>query len=472
MRILVSGATGFVGSQLCQALFEKGHDLHVLSRSAQSVGARLSVPVKAFEWGKGDQDGQVPRAALEGVEAVVHLAGEGVADRRWSAHQKHRILASRVITTEALVQAMRQAKQAGSPLRSWVCASAIGYYGQSRDDEWIDESTPRGTGFLSEVCQKWEDASGAAELTALGVECKTARLGIVLGETGGALARLLPLYRAGVGGPIGEGRFWQSWIHEKDAVGALAFLAESVGLKGVFNLVAPNPVLQREFSRELAQAARAPFEIPTPAFALKMAFGEMAREVLLASQRVRSERLTRAGYVWKFSHLKEALKESVGPFDLQGSLRFRAYQWVPRTIDTVFPFFSEAKNLEAITPEFLNFKIKKQSTPDVREGTLIDYRLKIHGVPAGWRTRIDVWEPGKRFVDTQLKGPYSKWYHTHDFEPLRGGTMLTDTVLYRLPFGRLGEIFAGAFVKKDVGQIFAHRRKVIAERFGDRSEAN
>lgn len=148
-----------------------------------------------------------------------------------------------------------------------------------------------------------------------------------------------------------------------------------------------------------------------------------------------------------------------------GLFKFETSQFVPRPLPEVFDFFSDPKNLEKITPPFLNFRIVAMSTPEIQQGSIIDYQLKIHGVPAKWKTLIEKWEPNSEFVDTQLKGPYKLWHHTHRFEAVAGGTMIFDRVNFRLPFGFIGALIAGAFVQNDVKEIFAYRRKVIAETF-------
>ena len=170
--------------------------------------------------------------------------------------------------------------------------------------------------------------------------------------------------------------------------------------------------------------------------------------------------------MFRFRSLDDALKDLCDVEQISGQKDFLAEQWLPKPVDEVFPFFSDAENLATITPEFLDFKILSKSTPKNQAGTLLNYQLKLHGIPIHWTTRIDDWEPGKYFTDTQLKGPYKKWHHTHRFYPMKGGTLMTDRVLYQLPLGILGGIAAGWKVHGDVAEIFRYRRKVISERFG------
>jgi uncharacterized protein (TIGR01777 family) len=294
VNITISGASGLVGRRLLNVLGKAGHQLHVLSRSAATQvpeGSRLS------QW---DTAGPPPTGALETADAVVHLAGEPVA-QRWTAEAKRRIRESRVRSTRNLVEGLAQLARRPEIL---VCASAIGYYG-SRGDEVMTESSPPGKGFLPEVCVEWEHAAGQA--ATLGMRVAIIRIGVVLDARGGALGRMLPPFRAGVGGPIGSGRQWMSWIHAEDLAELFRLVIEG-SHGGVFNGVAPFPVTNREFTRELARALGRPAILPIPAFALKLLFGEMA-QVLLESQRVAPRAAEAAGFRFRFPQLAPALAD-------------------------------------------------------------------------------------------------------------------------------------------------------------------
>lgn len=255
-----------------------------------------------------------------------------------------------------------------------------------------------------------------------------------------------------------------SWIHLDDVVGLFLFALEQEGVCGVWNATAPAPVTNSEFSRILGSVLGRPVLFPVPEWGLRLAVGEMAR-VVLASQRVLPRAAEAAGYRFSYPELPGALTNLC-----ESSERIlEREQWVPRTPDEVFPFFGDAHNLEELTPGFLRFRIEKVSTPEVGAGTLIDYRLRLHGVPVRWRTLIESWQPQESFVDTQIRGPYRLWHHTHEFEPWQGGTILRDRVRYQLPLGALGDLAAGWLVERDVATIFDYRREQIARRFGDRS---
>ena len=293
MKITISGASGLIGRRLLKTLSGNGNALQVLSRHA---GTNMPGGIKVFPWDPGK--GEPPADSLRDTDAVIHLAGEPVA-QRWSAETKKRIRDSRVEGTRNLVQAMAKLRQPPSTL---ICASAIGYYG-SRGDEVLTESSPAGAGFLPEVCVAWEKEAMAAE--ALGMRVARVRIGIVLDRRGGALKKMLPPFQMGVGGKIGNGQQWMSWIHLEDLVGIVRFALENP-VKGAVNGVAPYPVTNRDFTKALAAAVHRPAIFPVPALALKLLFGEMS-EVLLASQRVQPKEAEAAGYRYRFPQLEGAL---------------------------------------------------------------------------------------------------------------------------------------------------------------------
>ncbi|HRK06846.1 MAG TPA: TIGR01777 family oxidoreductase [Pseudobdellovibrionaceae bacterium] len=455
MRVLLTGATGLIGQSVGRELARRGHQLVVLARGQiENVRRTLPFPAEIFNW---SHEEAVPLEALHQVDAVVHLAGEPVAEGNWTDAKKQRIRDTRILGTRALVNAI---SQSGGSVKCFVLGSAVGYYGDAGEAE-CHEGSPSGEDFLAQVCRDWE-----AELAPLRCRKVAVRTGVVLSSRGGALAKMLPIYREGLGGRLGDGQSFFPWIHWRDEVGLLVWSLENASVDGVINAVAPTPTRQIEFHNELCRALDVRSGPPVPRFALKMAWGEMA-SVILASQRVVPRRAQELGYQFQFSSLSAALQ------DLLHDLRGRTYemfaeQWLPQAPEEIFPFFCDEKNLETLTPPFLNFSVIGKSTPEIGQGTLIDYRLSLHGLPLKWRTRIEEWAPGVKFVDTQLRGPYSLWHHTHEFEPLAGGTLMRDRVLYRLPLGFMGDWGGGWKVARDVRQIFAYRRKKVDELMGSR----
>jgi uncharacterized protein (TIGR01777 family) len=450
MRILVTGATGFVGRQVLLYLRDQGHAVVVLTRDAEKALVRLPIACPVFSWRNIDQP--PPREAFAGVDAVVHLAGENIINR-WTAFRKKKIIKSRIESTRQLVAMMQELDH--KP-KVFVCASAIGYYG-NRGDEVLDESAEPGEGFLSDLCRQWEQAASMAEES--GIRVVSLRIGVVLGHDGGALLPMLPSFRLGLGGKVGSGKQWMSWIHVRDLAGLVLHAIETDSVKGPLNAVSPDPVPNVEFTQTLAAVLKRPHLFPVPGFVLKILMGE-ASQVVLTSQRVIARKTD--GYEFVFPELKAAFEDICGREDHE--LLFE--QWVPRPIDEVFAFFGDAQNLEVLTPPHLRFKVLKSSTHPLQAGTRIDYKLQLHGIPFRWQSLIGEWNPSTHFSDTQKRGPYKKWHHTHTFIEQDGGTLMRDHALYRLPFGVLGDTVAYFLVKKDLEKIFSYRITKVRELFG------
>lgn len=295
MKITLTGATGFLGARLVREFISSGHELSVLGRH-RSQSLPPAVPFTTWD----SMQGEPSTESLTGTEAVINLAGEPVA-RRWNAEVKRSIRTSRVDGTRSLVQALSRLSR---PPRLLINASAIGFYG-SRGDEILTEESRPGDDFLAEVTRDWElAADGAAQFGARVVKVRT---GIVLGREGGALAQMLPPFRAGLGGRLGSGEHWMSWIHVEDTVGLILFALGNAAVDGALNATSPSPVRNREFTRELAAVLHRPAIFPVPSFAMKAMFGEMAN-VILASQRVLPAASQNFGYQFRFPHLREALE--------------------------------------------------------------------------------------------------------------------------------------------------------------------
>ncbi len=299
MKVLVSGAGGLVGSELVPTLERAGHTVVRLVRTPPRDGSEI-------QW--DPMGGRLDAAALEaaGIEGVIHLAGENIAEGRWSAEQKQRIRDSRVKGTQLLASTLARMAQPPAVL---VSASATGFYGD-RGDEILTEDSPSGSDFLSAVCREWEAATQPAEQA--GIRVVHARFGIILSPEGGALAKMLPPFRLGAGGPFGSGRQWMSWIALEDAVGAVLRSLMNDHLRGPVNVVAPNAVRNAEFARVLGHVLGRPAAVPAPAFALRLMLGEMADALLLSGQHVQPARLTAAGFAFRYPELEGALRHLLG----------------------------------------------------------------------------------------------------------------------------------------------------------------
>jgi hypothetical protein len=300
-RVVVTGATGLIGQQLVKALRADGAEVSVLTRDPARARQKLG-DVEALAW---DLIGEpAPLAALEGRDAVIHLAGEPVA-QRWSSEAKQAIEASRVTGTRNLLEGLRAA---GERPRVLISSSAIGYYGP-RGAEPLDEEAPPGTDFLAEICVEWENEARRAE--ELGLRTVQVRTGIVLDSWGGALAKMLPPFRLGIGGPVAGGRQYMSWIHTADVVGMMLAALTDDRFSGAINATAPEPVTNSEFSSVLGKVLHRPAFAPVPALALRVLFGEMAEMVTTGARVVPAKPLV-LGYEFKHAQLEEALRSALG----------------------------------------------------------------------------------------------------------------------------------------------------------------
>jgi uncharacterized protein (TIGR01777 family) len=298
LRVLVTGASGLVGSALVPFLTAGGHRVIRLVRARELAGP------DAVYW---DPTRGVPNlGALEELDAVVHLAGENIAGRRWNAEQKARIRDSRFGPTRLLSETLGRLRHPPGVL---VAASAVGYYG-SRGDAWVDEGSEPGTGFLADVCRNWEAATDLASYA--GIRVVNLRLGVVLSPAGGALARMLTPFRLGLGGRIGGGNQFMSWVALDDVLGAIYHAIATPAVRGEVNAVAPVPVTNREFTKTLGRVLRRPTFLPLPAFAARLAFGELADELLLGGARVRPQALLETDYPFLFRDLEPALRHMLG----------------------------------------------------------------------------------------------------------------------------------------------------------------
>ena len=296
MNILISGSTGLVGSNLGYSLSQKGHRIvHLVRRKPVSENQAYWDPAGAT----------LETGGLEGIDAVVHLAGESITGGRWTEDKKRRILESRVRGTRLLSE--RLAGLAAKP-RVLVSASAVGFYGD-RGEERLDESSGAGTGFLAEVCRRWEKETEPA--AAAGIRVVNMRIGIVLSASGGALGKMLPVFRMGLGGRVGDGRQYMSWIALQDLTRAIEYAMEHDSVRGPVNAVSPEPVQNSVFSKTLGRVLGRPAIFFLPRFAARLAFGEMADALLLASARVLPSRLHSAGFRFQSKSLEEALVQAL-----------------------------------------------------------------------------------------------------------------------------------------------------------------
>lgn len=476
MRIFLTGATGFIGRSLVQRLLGQGHEVSAWVRDLDAARARLGPDVGLVATSAGRAGMQ---AAVDRADAVVNLAGEPLFNGRWNAAKKERMVSSRVDLTRDLVEAMRSSPQRP---RALVSASAIGIYGD-RGDEVLNESSTHATGYLADLCEKWEAAARGAE--ALGVRTTLLRIGIVLGPDGGALAQMLPIFRLGGGGPLGSGTQKMSWIHIDDMVEMIVHALENEAVHGVLNATAPLPVTNRDFSTELGRALNRPAFLPAPAFAVRLLLGESS-QVVLGGQHVLPTRCLETDFRFRFCDVRSALEDLVGLGDgvaieaadelpegdylaARGArYRLAVQDRVDAPLEQVSAFFSRAENLGLLTPSWLKWRVLRGAGEEMGEGLELEYKIWLGPIPMSWKTRIAAWQPPRRFVDTQLSGPYASWHHEHRFVPDEGGTTLCeDVVHYSPPLGILGRLAHPFFVAPALRAIFGYRREAIRRLFGD-----
>lgn len=298
MKIIVAGGSGFIGEPLVKHLLSRGDDVFVLTRNPEKLAAG-----RALQW-----DGKAQGPWSEDVataDVVVNLAGENLSEGRWTQERKRKLIESRLDSTRALVEAMRTER---GRKRTFISASAVGAYGD-RGDEEIDESSRRGHGFLADLTDQWERAARSAESISRLI---ITRFGVVLGAGGGALRKMLLPFRLGVGGTIAGGDQWMSWIDRDDLIRMIAWLIDSEEATGVYNATSPRPVRSRELTRELARVLHRPALLPTPAFVLRLMFGEMAEETVIEGQRVFPHRAEAEGFRFETREVAESLAKQLG----------------------------------------------------------------------------------------------------------------------------------------------------------------
>jgi uncharacterized protein (TIGR01777 family) len=296
MKVIVTGSTGMVGTDLCAQLQADGHEVARLVRRPAAVDNEI-------QWNPAD--GTIEADKLEGCDAIIHLAGENIAGRRWSDAFKSKIRDSRVKGTRLLAEAVAGLN---SPPSVVVCASAIGYYGDRGEEVMLEDSLP-GDDFLANICQEWERA--ADPLRSRGIRTVHLRIGVILSSKGGALAKMLFPFKMGVGGVIGDGRQYMSWVSLDDAIGALMHCMNRTDLQGPVNGTSPNPATNREFTKTFGKVLNRPTILPMPAFVAKLAFGEMGQALMLASTRVVPKKLQDTGYQFRYSNLEDAIQQAV-----------------------------------------------------------------------------------------------------------------------------------------------------------------
>lgn len=447
MKVLITGATGLVGKELATELIIDGHELIILSRDKERAKAKLNLPADYYNWEPASE--LAPKEAVQKADCVINLMGENLSAKRWSSKQKEKIYNSRVIGTKNLVQSINDHRD--TPLEVFISTSAIGIY-KANTNKPLDEGSAHGEDYLAKVCIDWENASKNVNAKRI----FNPRLGVVIAPNDGMMAQVLPLFRMGLGGPIGLGKQMMSWIHVEDLVRIYKQALSDNQFKGAFNAVAPQAVTNAKFSKALAKAIGVPNYFIAPPVMLKLVFGEMS-QLMLDSVHVRALALEKESFKFNYPTIESAMEDVCN-----GTVK--EAQFISRPVHEIISFFRTPENLSKLTPKEMNFKMLEGSDPEVKDKAIFNYQFNKYGLPMKWQSRIEDDENEAVFIDIQTKGPYKKWVHTHEFHSSKNGTLILDKVKYNMPFGILGNL-ALPIVQKDISKIFEYRKKALNEIF-------
>ena len=469
MNILFVGGTGFIGRPTVAYLLGKGHRISVWTRNIERAKDLLGEEIIFIP---PDVTLEDLKLEIECADAVINMAGEPLIGVRWNKRNKREFVDSRVGLNKTISKLIGECK---NPPSIFIAANAIGIYG-NRGEHNLTESSSIGKDFLSQLCLEWELA--ALESRKSGTRVCVLRMGIVIGREGGMLQKMMNGFQLGVGSYLGSGKQALSWVHFHDVVKIIELCLKDKELNGIYNVTSPHPVTALEFSKTLAKITGVKLLIPFPRPFVRLLFGE-GGDVMTSGQHVSPRNITRAGYVFVYKKLKEALLEQVKPDSVQVKhvvtmkrfLRSSEYQIQSTTLlnsnaDNVFNYFASPRNLGPLTPSWLKFRILKgPETIGLR--SKIVHRIWIGPLPVKWHALITVWKPYECFVDTQQHGPFKLWEHVHTIRSLGvGRSVMNDTVRYRLPGGILGNFINRFIVSKLLIRIFFYRHQIIKLRFG------
>ena len=457
MRVLVTGATGLIGCHVCRQLLSSGHQLTVVTRSRSKYNETVGLPALILEH---DLMKEPLKASpiLESIDVIVHLAGENIAKSKWSKGFKQQLYDSRINTTKHLLDPFIDLKQ--KKLSLVICASGVGIYTSS--DEECDEQTPTqdDTSFFSHLCHEWERCV-SKKCEKLSVRSIQARFGAVLARDGGMLAQLESFARSGLLGKMPGKDFWLSWVHIEDVVRALIFCIDNSEIRGAVNLTSVEPCWYSKFIYRLNQTFKKRDFLPPPKLLLSILHGELIN-ILTRSHRVFPRKLIDQGFSFQFQDINAALTNLYK--DFLWPLRFETSQWIPRDQRTVFDLFLSIKNLEKITPEWLNFEWIKPLPLKLNQDTELNYKISMYGLNIKSKTKITAYNPPHLFIDEQEGGLFYKWRHIHQFQSFAGGTLIIDRINYQLPYKL--HLLVGRKVQSDMKRLFDYRKQKILELLG------
>jgi len=453
-RVVIAGATGFIGQELGIELVRRGYTLTVLTREPKKYEGRLAFPCKLLSTAMENDELD---AEINGAFAVVNLAGQSIDTGTWNLTGKKSVYASRLDAARVLVESI---KRCSTPPKIFLQASATGYYGKT-EDSCTENHQPDLEAFLAKVCIDLE--AECQKVETVGTRFLAMRLGVVLGY-GGALEKINQLYASGVGARFLGSKGHFPWVAIEDVVSAFVFMIEKAEIKnirGAVNIVGPTTASLDQLHSLMLKVHGAQLAPPTPAWIVRKVSAKRA-VLLFDSAVVVPKVLIDSGFNFSVATIDQAIQR-IFAANKKGQFRLVKKQYVKADMNHIWKFFSLPQNLEAITPPWLRFKIKSLSTETMGNGTTILYQLRLKGIPVTWKSLISDYEDKKQFKDEQLVGPYQVWEHTHKFEALSDGVLIIDDIVYSLPLGKAGTMVASWYVQKDVDQIFSYRADVVAK---------
>lgn len=483
-RVVITGATGFVGRYLVMRLLRAGMHITALVRDIEKAKAVLGR--QAIELVKLDDEANLQKA-LDGCKALIHLAGAPVF-KRWTPAHKQAMWDSRIKLAKNLARLATSPER--RPPEVIIGASGIGIYGDGHD-QLLQEDSPPGEDYLAKLAVAWEEAWDEAR--AHGIRVVNLRIGIVLGIEGGFLEKILPVADMGIVARTGSGKQFVAWVHLQDIARMIEWAIENRSAQGPYNACAPSPQRHDDLMREIGERSQARLSLRAPQWLLSTLLGELGT-MMGSGQRALPQRALNEGFQFRYPELPAALDEilassKVSFLENTGALPETDYlnkgsanreliqeNTLDAPLEEIFEFFSQAENLGALTPSGMSFQIQTPAPIDMQSGTLIDYRIKVGLLRFPWRTRIDIWQPQESFVDVQLRGPYHRWHHLHHFQSVNATqTAMRDHVHYRVgpPIPGLNFLFNWVerrIVRPQLRRIFSYRETMIQARFGAREQ--
>lgn len=449
-KIIILGGSGFIAQELGKLLTKNNYEVIVYTRNIDNT--YLSFPAKIRLW-----NGKELNDDLSDIYGVINLCGEGVFNKPWSKKFIQSLYDSRLEPTKALVKALKR----NPSIKVVINASAIGYYSSNNSE--VDEYSLPGNGILADICKKWEQEAFAMSLT---TRLVTTRFGVVLGLLGGAFSSLLDLYATGLGACIGNGKNAGNYIHLEDVVRFLVYALENEEISGTYNLVGPNNTNQQDFHQQLCKYTRSFSWMKIPSLAASLILGKRA-SMLTENCLVTSSKISKTNFKFKFNNTQTMLEDLFSHRIHKNKHFFGSCIYLNINQEEMWDFMSNEKNLEQITPSWLNFKVLHKTHEHLQKGSIITYKLSLKGIPISWQSLISDWKENKFFADTQIKGPYGLWYHQHLFVPLQNGMLMYDYIDYDVPLWPFGEIGLW-MIKKDLKKIFNFRSKILTQKFNQK----